>query len=47
MGKLDSKGITKFIAHEVSIESTRAKYGMHFNVVLQDLHESDDLRVLD
>jgi len=47
LGKLDSKGITKFIAHEVSIESTRAKYGMHFNVVLQDLHESDDLRVLD
>lgn len=45
--RLKSKGITKFIAHEVSVESSRAKYGMHFDVVCRDLHESDDLRVLD
>ena len=43
----ESKGITKFIAHEVSIESVKAKYGIHFDIVCGDLHESDDLRVLD
>jgi hypothetical protein len=45
--RLGSKGITKFIASEVSLESAKAKYGMHFDVVRQDLYESDDLRVLD
>jgi hypothetical protein len=25
----------------------KVKYGMHFDVVCKDLHESDDLRVLD
>ena len=45
--RLRSKGISKFIAHEVPVESARAKYGAHFDVVLADLHESDDLRVLD
>jgi len=45
--KLESKGIEKFIAHEVPVESTKAKYGAHFDIVCNDLHESDDLRVLD
>ena len=45
--KLNSKGVTKFIAHEVSVESARKKYGTHFDVVCRDLHESDDLRILD
>ncbi len=42
-----AKGLTKFIACEVSVESARAKYGKHFDIVCQDLHESDDLRILD
>lgn len=45
--RIYAKGITKFIAHEVSVESAKAKYGMHFDIVCQDLYESDDLRVLD
>ena len=45
--RISSKGITKFIAHEVPIELAKARYGMHFAIVCQDLHESDDLRVLD
>ncbi len=45
--RFTSKGITKFVAHEVSVESAKTKYGMHFDIVCQDLHESDDLRVLD
>jgi hypothetical protein len=44
--KLLSKGFTKFIAYEVSIESAKAKYGNHFNVVCGDRLQSDDLRVL-
>lgn len=42
-----SKGLTKFIAHEVSVESAKTKYGKHFDVVCGDLRESDDFRVLD
>ena len=42
-----SKGITKFIAHEVPVELAKGRYGTHFEIVCQDLHESDDLRVLD
>ena len=47
LNKLDSKGISKFIAYEVSVESAKSKYGMHFDIVLQDLHQSDDIRILD
>ena len=42
-----AKGITKFIAHEVSLESAKVKYGKHFDIVCNNLHENDDLRVLD
>ena len=45
--KLASKGIEKFLAYEVPFELARNRYGGHFNVVSQDLHETDDLRVLD
>ena len=45
--RLDAKGVTKFIAYEVPLESAKVKYGHHFDVVCGDLHESDDLRVLD
>lgn len=45
--KLKSKGIKKFIAYEVSIEEAQDKYGQHYRMVMGDLHQSDDLRVLD
>ncbi len=45
--RIRSKGINKFIAHEVPVKLAKERYGMHFNIVLEDLHESDDLRVLD
>ena len=47
MKRIHSKGITKFIAHEVPIELAKVRYGGHFGVVCHDLHESDDLRILD
>lgn len=45
--KLATKGIKKFIAFEVPLESVKEKYGHHFGVIMGDLHQEDDLRVLD
>jgi hypothetical protein len=45
--KLTTKGIKKFIAYEVSEEKVKEKYGNHYNVIMGDLHQEDDLRVLD
>lgn len=45
--KLAAKGLNKFLAYEVPLELAKERYGGHFNVVANDLHESDDLRVLD
>ena len=45
--KLSSKGITKFIAYEVPMEMAIERYGNHYNVVMNDLKQQDDVRVLD
>ena len=45
--KFAAKGITKFIAYEIPLELAEERYGGHFKVVVNDLHETDDLRVLD
>jgi len=45
--KLAAKGIKKFIAYEVPDDKVKAQYGQHFNVIMGDLHQTDDLRVLD
>jgi hypothetical protein len=45
--KLRVKGIRKFIAFEVPEELCRERYGQHFDVILGDLDQTDDLRVLD
>ncbi len=45
--KLRAKGIEKFIAYEVPLAMARERYGGHFQVAMQDLYETDDLRVLD
>lgn len=45
--KLSTKGIKKFIAYEIPESNVKEKYGMQFKKVLGDLHQSDDLRVLD
>jgi len=47
LGKLKAKGIGKFIAYEVEEGDLKSLYGGHFTKVMQDLHETDDLRVLD
>ena len=45
--KLDAKGISKFIAYEIPVEKAAQRYGGHYRAVVRDLHESDDLRILD
>ena len=45
--KLRAKGIERFFAHEIPLDLARERYGGHFITVLNDLHETDDLRVLD
>ena len=45
--RLAAKGISKFIGFEIDAEYVRSKYGSHFDVVCENLHETDDLRVLD
>ncbi|MEW6140101.1 MAG: hypothetical protein AB1733_17900 [Thermodesulfobacteriota bacterium] len=47
ISKLEAKGIKKFIAYEVPAEDLKRKYGQHYKVVLGDLHQEDDLRVMD
>lgn len=44
---LAAKGIKKFIAYEVSEETVKNRYGNQYNVILGDLKQTDDLRVLD
>ena len=45
--KLLAKGIKKFIAYEVSEAKVKEKYGMQYKTILGDLHQTNDLRVLD
>lgn len=45
--KFKSKGINKFIAYEVPLDDARSRYGAHFDAVVRDLRETDDLRILD
>jgi len=45
--KMQAKGIAKFIAYEVPVESLKSKYGTHYDAVMTDLKQEDDLRVMD
>jgi hypothetical protein len=45
--KLSLKGIKKFLAYEVPVEVVKGKYGQQFDVIMKDVKQSDDLRVLD
>ncbi|MHC5108399.1 MAG: cytosolic protein [Planctomycetota bacterium] len=45
--RLERKGIKKFIGFSVPVDLLRQRYGVHYDIVSRDLHETDDLRVLD
>jgi hypothetical protein len=45
--ELHAKGIDKFIAYELPLDLAKKRYGSHFDAVAHDVHETDELRVLD
>ena len=45
--KLATKGIKKFIAFEIDTKKVAQRYGQQYQIILGDLKQSDDLRVLD
>ena len=45
--KLAVKGINRFIAYEVDPDLVKEKYGAHFSAIVNDVKQTDDLRVLD
>jgi hypothetical protein len=47
LDKLRAKGIDKFIGYDIPLAIAEQRYGGHFRVVMRDLGETDDLRVLD
>lgn len=47
LDKLGARGIRKFVAFEIPTDLAQQRYGRHFAVVRNDLHETDDLRLLD
>ena len=47
VAKLRHKGIIKFIAYEVPVDSLHRRYGVPFEVVASDLERGQAMRVLD
>ncbi len=45
--KLAAKGVEKFIAYGIPLHLAEQRYGGHYSVVMHNLLETDDLRVLD
>jgi hypothetical protein len=45
--QIESRGIRKFIAYEVPLDVAKEKYGGHYDLVISDLREVDDVRVMD
>ncbi len=45
--KLLAKGIDKYLAFDVPVALVKEKYGTHYTVVMHDLKQQDDLRVMD
>jgi hypothetical protein len=47
VAKLKAKGIRKYLGFELAVDLCRKRYGEHYPVVVNDLRQTDDLRVLD
>ncbi len=47
VNKLRYKGIDKFIAYQVDLDAVEGRYPQSFDSVLLDLHDVEDVRVLD
>lgn len=44
---LAHRGIDKFVAQEVALHLAKDRYGTHFDIVMKDPKQTDDLRILD
>ncbi|HKM61743.1 MAG TPA: hypothetical protein VJY39_04555 [Acidisphaera sp.] len=47
LDRLRAKGLEKFIAYELPLDLVKARYGGHFDLAMHDLHETDNLRIID
>jgi len=45
--KMSDKGVKKFIARELPLELVKSKYGSQYDSIINDVKQTDDLRVLD
>lgn len=45
--KLARKGIMKYMAYELPLETVRERYGKQFEAIVADVESQDDIRVLD
>lgn len=45
--KMAQKGIMKFLAYELDTDVVRNIYGRKFDMIMNDVKQPDDLRVLD
>lgn len=45
--KLARKGIMKFMAYELGLDTVRQRYGKQFDAIVGDVVGTDDIRVLD
>lgn len=45
--KLAGRGMSKYIAYEVSVDKVKKLYGTRFSIIVGDLSQTDDLRILD
>ncbi len=47
LAKLATKGMDRFIVWEVDLALAKEKYGQHFDIIMKDVKQTDDLRILD
>jgi len=47
LNKITGRGIDKFIAYELPLNFIKELYGESYYLTLEDLHQSDEFRVLD
>lgn len=45
--KLSRKGILKFLAYELDLALVKKHYGRQYDIIMNDVKQKDDLRVLD
>ena len=45
--KLEAKGIRKYLGYELPLEQVKRMYGAHYQAIVNDVKQSNDLRVLD